>query len=193
MADSRRSIMRAYCSRADTDTTDLLSGCCGNSQPSREPDHEEADSSQVRQVAERGWDALRHHPMYSISVRRSILLRLTTCLWALWFGVVLAVPAALPTCPAHGEHAGHTMAASTAPGSVHHGVPSHQGRRACPCPGACCCAPVVALVVGVPAELPAVRVASQASRPRFPDAPPSRSAVRYSHPYANGPPVAIVA
>src|SRR6476469_1435065 len=44
------------------------------------------------------WDALRQHPMYSISVHRSVLLRLTTCLWALWFGVVLAVPAALPTC-----------------------------------------------------------------------------------------------
>jgi len=131
--------------------------------------------------------------MYSISVRRSILLRLTTCLWALWFGVVLAVPAALPTCPAHGEHAGHAMAASTAPGSVHHQAPSHPSHDACTCLGACCCTPVVALGLGVPAELPAVRVAAQPPRPRFADAPLGRSAVRYSHPYANGPPATSIA
>jgi hypothetical protein len=115
-----------------------------------------------------------------------------TCLWALWFGVVLAVPAALPPCPAHGAHAGHHMTAEAA-GSAHHGAPSHETHEACTCLGDCCSAPVVALILGAPAELPAVRVAMQPSRPRFPDTPESRSAARYAHPFANGPPAAIAA
>jgi len=131
--------------------------------------------------------------MYSISVRRSVLLRLITSAWALWFGVVFAVPAALPPCPAHGAHVGHHMATDASPGSAHHGAPTHESHDACTCLGACCSAPVVAFVLGAPAELPAVRVTTQPSRRRFPDAPSSRSVVRYSHPYANGPPAAITA
>lgn len=128
--------------------------------------------------------------MYSISVRRSVLLRLITSVWALWFGVAFAVPAALPPCPAHGAHMGHHAAA----GSEHHrGAPSHESHKACTCLGACCSAPVVAFVLGAPIELPAIRVTTQASRNFFPDASSSRSAVRYSHPYANGPPADITA
>lgn len=133
--------------------------------------------------------------MYSISVRRSVLLRLTTCLWALWFGIVFAVPGALPPCPAHGAHGahgGHHMAADSAT-SAHHDAPSHESHEGCTCLGACCSAPVVALALGAPAELPAVRVTTQPSRARFPEAPRSRSVVRYAHPYANGPPASIAA
>lgn len=131
--------------------------------------------------------------MYSISVRRSLLPRLITCLWALWFGVVLAVPAAMPPCPAHGAHVGHHMAPDAAAGSAHHDAPSHESHEACTCLGACCSAPVVAFVLGSPATLPAVRIITPASRNKFPDAPESRSAVRYAHPYANGPPASIAA
>ena len=140
-----------------------------------------------------GLTVLMRSGMYSILVRRSVWLRPLTCLWALWFGVVLAVPAALPTCPAHGEHAGHRMEAGATSAGVHHHVPSHETHDACTCLGACCSAPAVALVLGTPAELPAVRVSTQTSRPRFPDAPLSRSAARYAHPFANGPPAAIAA
>jgi len=85
------------------------------------------------------------------------------------------------------------MEAGTASGAVHHEAPSHKTHDACTCLGACCSAPVVALVLGAPAELPAVRVTTQESRARFPDAPPSRSAARYAHPFANGPPAPIAA
>lgn len=140
-----------------------------------------------------GLTVLMRSGMYSICVRRSAWLRPLTCLWALWFGVVLAVPAALPTCPAHGEHVGHRMEAGATSGGLHHQAPSHETHDACTCLGACCSAPAVALVLGAPAELPAPRVSTQTSRPRFPDAPLSRSAARYAHPFANGPPAAIAA
>ena len=85
------------------------------------------------------------------------------------------------------------MAADAAGSSAHHQTPSHETHDACTCLGACCSAPVVALLLGAPAELPAVRVTTQTSHARFPDTPESRSAARYAHPFANGPPAAIAA
>ena len=130
--------------------------------------------------------------MYCIPVRRSICLRLITCLWALWFGVVLVEPAAL-SCPEHGTH-GHQMQQHVGGGErAHHGGQSHHADTTCTCLGACCCAPTVAAPLAAVAELPATRVSiDHVAAPIGPDAP-NPSAPSYSHPFANGPPASTSA
>ena len=140
--------------------------------------------------AERGWDALRHYPMYCISVRRSVCLRLLTCLWALWFGVILVEPAAL-SCAEHGAH-GHHMQQS-GPDRTHHGGQPHHANTSCTCLGACCCAPTVAAPMAPVAELPATLIrVDGAGAPAGLDEP-NPSAPSYSHPFANGPPASTTA
>lgn len=130
--------------------------------------------------------------MYSISVRRSVCLRLLTCLWALWFGVVLVEPAPL-SCPEHGTH-GHRMQQQAGGGErAHHGSRPHHADATCTCLGACCCAPTVAAPLAAVAELPAARVSLEsAGAPAGPDKP-NQSAPSYSHPFANGPPASTTA
>jgi hypothetical protein len=130
--------------------------------------------------------------MYCISVRRFVCLRLLTCLWALWFGVVLVEPSAL-SCPEHGAHR-HEMHQHAARGqSAHHGAPSHHANASCTCLGACCCAPMVAAPLAAVTELPAVRVGvTDVDAPAGTDEP-NASTPGYSHPFANGPPASTTA
>lgn len=130
--------------------------------------------------------------MYCIPVRRSVWLRLITCLWALWFGVVLVEPSAL-SCPEHGAH-GHQMQQRAGGGErAHHTSQSHHTNAACTCLGACCCAPTVAAPLAVVAELPATRISiDRVAAPAGPDEP-NPSAPSYSHPFANGPPASTSA
>jgi hypothetical protein len=129
--------------------------------------------------------------MYSLRVRRSVWLRLVTCLWAFWFGVVLVEPAAL-SCPMHSSHAGHRMQmpADTAD-HAQHGTPSHHAHTVCTCLGACCGAPTVAINFGVLPELPVAWVLADGRAPWSHTETRAPSAPRYSHPFANGPPASI--
>jgi hypothetical protein len=122
------------------------------------------------------------------------LIRFVTALWALWFGAALVEPAAMQTCPMHGAHAAHGM--SMPAGATHrsdHSPPARHSSHSCTCLGACCSAPTIAMPRAEIAALPVAAVVVAFVIDRYRDETAPAAAPRYSHPFANGPPMAPAA
>jgi hypothetical protein len=69
-------------------------------------------------------------------VRRPRWERASRGLFAIWFVIVVAEPAALHSCPVH---SGHAVIAESGPSGAHasHGRPSHERHQQCTCIGTC--------------------------------------------------------
>lgn len=123
-------------------------------------------------------------------MKRSVLTRMVTALWGVWFVAALIGPATLHACPQHeavthashaGAHAGMDMS-----GSGH--VPAGQNglEHKCNCLTECCAAAVVApSQVSVPAA--AILVARETGVSHCASV---AAVARYEHaqPFSNGPP-----
>ena len=137
--------------------------------------------------------ALFRTSVYSLVVRHPSWVRSLIAIWGVWLGVVFSEPAALHSCPAHGDHAAHAAGmAANAPMS--HGAASHEAShqhesgKPCTCLGASCCAAATVIPDAPVGECAPsdVRVAV-AAFPAVADQP-AAVAPPHSHPFANGPP-----
>jgi hypothetical protein len=129
-------------------------------------------------------------------MRRPWWERSFAALFALWFALSLAEPAALHSCPVHGGGLVVADAATPAPDAAHahagHADPGpsdQQQHHGCTCLGDCS-------VGGAASGLPSAsaRIASVATRPVRVALPPATPSVAtgapHTLPFANGPPLA---
>jgi hypothetical protein len=124
-------------------------------------------------------------------MRRSWFGRVFASLFAFWFAISLAEPAALHSCPMHGTDAAnvhaHGAVAHHSSASRHSSSDSDHAARHCTCLGSCCASSANAAVPGTSVSVETVAAYSTephtpALRARAITAPP------FFLPYANGPP-----
>jgi hypothetical protein len=119
---------------------------------------------------------------------RSVLARILSTVFALWFAVVIGDPGVLHACPEHGAHASHgSHAAHHAAASQHGGAPAHSG--GCTCMGSCCATPVVAPLPGIANFVVSEAIIPAVGQPEYSCAAPAAAAPRLL-PFSNGPPQA---
>jgi hypothetical protein len=116
--------------------------------------------------------------------------RLAAAVFSIWFVLVMVEPAALHSCPVHGDHGSESVAPAVESGAhAGHDAParSEHDHAGCTCPGTCAGAgsasavPAAVIVIAPP---PAARttIGTHAALLRAPARPP------FVLPFANGPP-----
>jgi hypothetical protein len=122
-------------------------------------------------------------------MRRPLLARFLSSLFALWFAVVVGDPGVLHACPEHGGHAGHGSAHSAhqRAGGEHGKAPATTG--GCTCIGSCCAAPSLAPLPEIASFTVSTAIVPAVSTPEYPASAPASLPERLL-PFANGPPQA---
>ena len=131
-----------------------------------------------------------------VTMQRSPATRVLAAVFAPWFAIVMAEPAALHQCAMHAGHAVHVAAPAMghAHGMQAHGddTPAHapgedSAARYCTCLGGCCAAAPVA--VPVASELSRIPSQVRAVPRPHPVEEVVSAAAEHLLPFANGPPV----
>ena len=137
--------------------------------------------------------AFRRVPVYCVVVRHPFWVRSLIAIWGVWLGVVFSEPAALHSCPMHGDHAAH-LSGTPASAPMSHGAMSHDAShqhdsgKPCTCLGTSCCTAATVLPDAPVAEILTTDV--QVAVVVYPAVANQSTAVAPPHslPFANGPP-----
>jgi len=135
-------------------------------------------------------------------MHRTLLTRIVSAAFAVWFAVFTAEPVVLHTCPVHdgpggaASHLEHGMTGAMQMNAAGHasdagqkggGTPHEAGAKVCQCPGNCCNAAPIALRAFPVLDAPAVVELAASGLPDYEYVAVSRSLLL---PFANGPPTA---
>jgi hypothetical protein len=130
--------------------------------------------------------------VYSHIVRHPFWVRSLIAIWGVWLGVVFSEPAALHSCPAHGDHAAHMASGPAGAPMSHdamsHGTSHHDSGKPCTCLGASCCTAATVLPNAPVAEIVTTDV--EVAVVVYPAVADRSDVVAPAHslPFANGPP-----
>jgi len=123
-------------------------------------------------------------------MKRSVVSRIVTALWGLWFIAALTGPATLHACPQHAAlmHAGHASSHASMHGATAEHHPSQQKgvEHKCNCLSECC---AVAALAPSTVKLPQSKVTVVHEQSQYTsDCEVSSARKEHAQPFPNGPP-----